>query len=293
VRLLGQQVDQDPFLTLLTDGGGWSTGALALLRSARAAQPTTPATPVESLTLSEQFGNELVATQRAVAGSVGTVVHEATSVREYLSTTTGRLLGRLARLREDLLATSAGAEELDLVLVDLAALAGLSMESTVRGPSWRFLDIGRRLERALAVLGSVEAAIGLASDAIVFQPLAESVLSLNESLVAYRRRYRSDVDLHAIVDLLVHDDTNPRSLSFQLDRLREHMASLGWHDGGELVHQAGLGALTSIESAVSGGRRLSVDALVLATRAPLLSLASGISERWFAVPANPMVVGAR
>jgi hypothetical protein len=71
------------------------------------------------------------------------------------------------------------------------------------------------------------------------------------------------------------------------------MASLGWHEGSELVDRAMLGALTPIDSAVSGGRRLSVDALVLAARAPLLSLSSGIAARWFAVPVNPRVVGAR
>jgi uncharacterized alpha-E superfamily protein len=294
VRLLGQQVDQDPALTIFTDAGGWSEGALALLRAARALSAIVDSTVTDaSAPLATRFADELAATRGMVAASIGTVVHEATSVREYLSNTTGRLLGHLARLRESLLDTTAGVEELDLVLVDLAALAGLTMESTVRGPSWRFLDIGRRLERGLAVLGSIEAAIGVACEPTVFQPLAESVLSINESLVAYRRRYRSDVDLTAIIDLLVHDDANPRSLSFQLDRLREHMASLGWQEGGELVHRAGLGAITTVDSAVSGGRRLSVDALVLAARAPLIELAAGITQRWFSVPINPMVVGAR
>jgi len=294
VRLLGQQVDQDPALSLFTDAGGWSAGALALLRAARALIPTAGVEAESaSASLAERFARELRATQNTVASSLGTVVHEATSVREYMSLTMGRLLGRLARLREGLLAGPASAEDLELVLVDLAALAGFAMESTVRGPSWRFLDIGRRLERAFAVLASVEAAVGIACDPLEFQPLAESVLSVNESLVAYRRQYRSDVDLTAIVDLLIHDDSNPRGLAFQLDRLREHVTSLGWHEGSALVDQAMLGALSPVDSSVSGGRRLSVDALVLAARAPLLTLSSGITQRWFAVPVNPMVVGAR
>ena len=118
-----------------------------------------------------------------------------------------------------------------MILVDLAALAGLAMESTVRGPAWRFLDLGRRLERSLAVLGSIEASLGLAVDRLTFQPLTELCLQINESLVAYRRHYRSDVELTAVLELLVHDDSNPRGLAFQLDRIREHIASLGWPDG--------------------------------------------------------------
>jgi uncharacterized alpha-E superfamily protein len=119
------------------------------------------------------------------------------------------------------------------------------------------------------------------------------VLSANESLVAYRRRYRSDVELTAVMDLLVHDDANPRSLAFQLDRLREHMASLAWREGGDLVQRASIGALTTIEDTVAAGRRLSVDALVLGVRGPLLELGTAVSSRWFADPVNPMVMGSR
>ena len=63
----------------------------------------------------------------------------------------------------------------------------------------------------------------------VAQPVYDLVLGASESLVAYRRRYRSDVRLDAIEDLLVHDDSNPRSLAFQLDRVNEHLASLPWN----------------------------------------------------------------
>ena len=96
-----------------------------------------------------------------------------------------------------------------------------------------------------------------------------------------------------MVDLLVHDDANPRSVAFQLDRLREHMASLAWREGGDLVQRASLGALTPIDDAVAAGRRLSVDALVLGVRGPLLELGTAVSSRWFADPVNPMVMGAR
>jgi len=214
-------------------------------------------------------------------------------VREYLSTDTGRVLGRLARLRSALEGVDPQTDDLDTVLIDLAALAGLATESTVRGPSWRFLDLGRRLERSLAVCGAVEAALGAHVDPLTFQPLAEAVLSANESLVAYRRRYRSDVDLDAVVDLLVHDDTNPRSLAYQLDRLREHVAALAWTDGVDLVQDASLASLAAIDGAVAGGRRLAVDALILAVRAPLLRLSDAIALRWFADPVNPMVVNGQ
>ena len=214
-------------------------------------------------------------------------------MREYLSTTTGRVLVRLARAHGLLLDQDAPTDELDSVLVDLAALAGLSMESTVRGPAWRFLDLGRRLERSLAVLGSVESALGADAPPMAFQPLADAVLAANESLVAYRRRYRSDVDLDAVLDLLLRDDSNPRGLAFQLDRLREHVSALAWSKGVQLVHHASSAAMAEINDAVVGGRRIAIDGYVLSVRGPLLELAQAIGLHWFADPVNPTLMGGR
>ena len=181
------------------------------------------------------------------------------------------------------------------MLVDLAALAGLATESTVRGPAWRFLDIGRRLERALAVLGAIEAGLGPEVDAFTLQPLAETVLAANESLVTYRRRYRSDVVLDAVVDLLVGDDTNPRGLAFQLDRLREHMAALAWSDGLALVDRAERRRRSpTIDDATAqrppaGDRR----ARRSPSRGPLLEMNGAIVRRWFADPVNPTMMSGR
>jgi uncharacterized circularly permuted ATP-grasp superfamily protein/uncharacterized alpha-E superfamily protein len=292
IRVIGGQVQQDPSLIAL-GVGAWSHGALSMLRAAQSRPVGREPDALAGLPLVDRLHHELVQAQVVVADQIAALVQAATSVREFLSTTTGRVLGRLTRIRADLLGADAAADDLDVVLVDLAALAGLSLESTVRGPAWRFLDLGRRIERALAVCGSLEAGIGVAADALSFQPLAESVLSANECLVAYRRRYRSDVELTAVVDLLVHDDANPRSISFQLDRLREHMASLAWREGADLVQQASVGSLTPVDDAVSSGRRLAVDGLVLAVRGPLLDLGQSVSTRWFADPINPIVMGWR
>jgi uncharacterized alpha-E superfamily protein len=164
----------------------------------------------------------------------------------------------------------------------------------VRGPAWRFLDIGRRLERALAVLGAIEAGLGRDVDMFTLQPLAETVLAANESLVTYRRRYRSDVVLDAVLDLLVGDETNPRGLAFQLDRLREHMAALAWAEGLALIDRASIGTLTQIDDdATANGRRLAVDALIVAVRAPLLEMNGAIVRRWFADPVNPTMMSGR
>jgi uncharacterized alpha-E superfamily protein len=277
---------QDPMLPEFADGA-WAVGAAALLRAAQA----VPADVVEfGPEAAQRLQVEIDATCAAAAAQLASMVQEATSVREYLSTTTGRVLGRLAKMHPLLAGSSIQADDLDTVLVDLAALSGLMMESTVRGSSWRFLDLGRRIERALAVLGAVEAALALHVPPFAQQPLADAVLGANESLVAYRRRYRSEVDLRAVLDLLLHDDANPRSLSYQLDRLREHTVGLAWPEGAALVEQANVHALADVSSDVVNGRILSLDSFVLGVRAPLLELASAVVRRWFDDPVNPTLM---
>lgn len=285
-RVVGAQLDQDPMLANLGEGG-WIAGAEGLLAAAR--NEATIFDP--GATTRDRLVHALQLTVAASAKQLAGLVQEASSVREYLSSTTGLVLGRIAATHARLVEHNPPSDELDLVLVDLAALSGLAMESTVRGPAWRFLDLGRRIERALAVLGSVEGALGPATQAMTLQPLAEAVLAANESLVAYRRRYRSDVDLDAVLDLLLRDDSNPRGLVFQLDRLREHVAALAWADGLELVQRASTAALESVDGAVLGGRRLAVDSFVLSVRAPLLELADALVARWFADPVSPTMMG--
>ena len=287
-RVVEVQLDQDPGLAVL-GSGGWGIGALGLLRSSQA-RPFPIDDPI-GVPMADRLASELTATTQVVAAQLGALLQEAVTIREFLSVTTGRVLGRLARSRTDIAGQHVAVDDLDAVLVDLAALAGLATESIVRGPAWRFLDLGRRLERALAVLGSVEAALGLAVEPLCLQPLAEGVLAANESLVAYRRRHRSDVELDAVLDLLVHDDANPRSLAFQLDRMREHAAALTWSEGTELVERASTALIGADGGQVSGGRRLGVDQMVLATRGPLLDLGAAVVARWFADPVDPHVMG--
>jgi uncharacterized circularly permuted ATP-grasp superfamily protein/uncharacterized alpha-E superfamily protein len=288
-RVVSTQFDQDPSLLSLASGE-WTTGVCALLGAARS-QPVAPG--LNGMPPLGRLVEALTATTAAAAGQLGALLQEAGSVREYLSTTTGRVLGRIAKVHPALSEGTATADELDGVLVDLAALSGLIMESTVRGPSWRFLDLGRRLERALAVLGAAEASLAPSLSPIAQQMVADAVLSANESLVAYRRRYRSDVDLQAVLDLLLHDDANPRSLAYQLDRLREHAAGLAWPDGAALVEEASMAALAHVDDTVVNGRLVTLDAFVLGVRGPLLSLAEAIVQRWFADPVNPTVVRGR
>ncbi|HEX9259749.1 MAG TPA: alpha-E domain-containing protein, partial [Acidimicrobiales bacterium] len=232
----------------------------------------------------------------AVGDSLLHFATAAASVREYLSTSTWRLLGPLEAARHALPVDAAKAEmfvvveELDKVMTELAAFAGFTMESTVRGPGWRFLDIGRRIERALLLIGLLEATLLDRPDPLVVQPLYELVLVAGESLVAYRRRYRSDLELDALCELLLADDANPRSLAFQLDRLGDDLATLPERrerrDQQALLRVAAEALIGFTASSEQELRKV-----LLATRGPLLELDASVVAAWFAHTHTGRAVG--
>ena len=117
---------------------------------------------------------------------------------------------------------------LNQVLNFLSALSGLMTESMTRGPGWRFVDIGRRLERALNVLLLLRKT--LVRSGHESAALLESVLEVADSAMTYRYRYMTSLQLAPLLDLLLTDETNPRSAGYQLAALADHVRQLPGKD---------------------------------------------------------------
>jgi uncharacterized circularly permuted ATP-grasp superfamily protein/uncharacterized alpha-E superfamily protein len=277
VRVISSRMEQDPGLVAL-DGGRWTQRMAVVARSVRRrAGDQLELSGLDLLTA------ELAVTTEAIGTEIGSLLTEATTVRDYLSVTTGRVLERLARLRGALREQDAAVDDLDALIVEFAALVGLWNESTVRGPAWRLGDAGRRIERALVVLDLVEG--GFDPDADGSDPVEmlsiEVLLAANESLVAYRRRHRSDVEPAAAFELLVRDASNPRSLAACIDELRRHAVDADWPDG---VRLAG---------AARDALGEAVPELLTDVRALIREAGRALVDRWFAAPVNPVPVVRR
>ncbi len=174
---------------------------------------------------------ELAASRCAV--EIGAMLAESASVREFLSGTAGRVLGLLADVRSRLQAGESDVDTFDELLLQLSAFAGLWNESVVRGPAWHFGDFARRYERAVAVLASVAATRWLEARGHDVRGGLALLLAGHDSLVAYRRRHRSEVEWGAVLMMLVHDPRNPRSVASSLEKLVRDAAEIGWIDGVE------------------------------------------------------------
>ena len=119
--------------------------------------------------------------------------------------------------------TAGLAELLDALVTRFAGFVGLAADSMTRGQAWRFLDLGRRIERTAFTAR-------LLRDTLV-EPgadsaLMEAVLEIGDSNLTYRRRYFTHLEIHAVVDLLLADETNPRAVAFQLAAVDQHLATL-------------------------------------------------------------------
>jgi uncharacterized circularly permuted ATP-grasp superfamily protein/uncharacterized alpha-E superfamily protein len=115
-------------------------------------------------------------------------------------------------------------ELLNRLTIYFVSFSGIVADSMTRGQAWRFLDIGMRVERAIAIARLLRSTlVEIAPD----EPaLLDAVLEISDSSLTYRRRYLTQLQAHAVVDLLVADESNPRAVAFQIAALADHLDHL-------------------------------------------------------------------
>jgi len=116
------------------------------------------------------------------------------------------------------------AQLLNRLAIEFLAFSGVVAESMTRGYAWRFLDLGSRIERGITSAMLIQAGLGkVISDET---SLLEAILEIFDSSLTYRRRYFTHLDAAAVVDLLVADEANPRSIAYQVAAIEQHLCNL-------------------------------------------------------------------
>ena len=150
----------------------------------------------------------------------------ASIVRDRISVDGWRIIHQLKLSHPEGVTTELGDSLLSLnhLLNLLSAFSGLCNDSMTRGPGWRFLDMGRRLERGLQTLHLIG---GLLVDAQTdLLPRLEAMLEIADSSMTYRYRYLTTLQLPPVLDLVLSDESNPRAVGFQLAALAGHVSQL-------------------------------------------------------------------
>jgi uncharacterized circularly permuted ATP-grasp superfamily protein/uncharacterized alpha-E superfamily protein len=243
--------------------------------------------------------------ERALRPTVTAALRLAAIVRDRISFDTWRVLMELERgLTAIVEATGSGMaatlDELNHFVLACAAFGGLANDSMTRAQGWRFIDMGRRLERTMHAIALLRTSL------VRPQPdeaaVLDAVLEVADAVITYRRRYRGAVLAEPVLDLLLLDETNPRSIAFELAALDEHVRQLPrggsapFRSHEERLAAGGLARVRVADVARLGtlapsGTREELDALLAALDADVPALADVLTRRYLSHALMPRRVG--
>ena len=185
---------------------------------------------------------------------------------------------------------------LNRLLQGISAFSGLCSDSMTRGPGWRFLDLGRRIERGLQILHLIGGILVDTRTDIL--PRLEATLEIADSSMTYRYRYLTSLQLAAVLDLILADETNPRAVAFQLTAIAEHLRQLSVGRAAEtlgaeqdrVLRAQGLLRLTDVDAISEedqAGDRDRLQALVVHLSAELRSISEDVTHTYLTHTALP------
>jgi uncharacterized circularly permuted ATP-grasp superfamily protein/uncharacterized alpha-E superfamily protein len=180
----------------------------------------------------------------------------------------------------------------NLTLAGMLALSGVAAESMVHDVGWTMMDIGKRIERGLGLTALLRATLDTARSPGAEQTITESTLVACESSVIYRRRNPGIVDVAAVADLVLFDAENPRSLVYQLERLRIGLKSLPGSSGSsrperlveEIITRLRRVEPADLEEVTSEGRRAALTSLLNDVHTDLRDLSGVITATHLSLP---------
>lgn len=150
----------------------------------------------------------------------------AAKVRDRFSTDGWAALADLARTARSMSQTAKpgddAARAMSVLLRKITGFSGLVHENMYRFSGWTFLSFGRALERTDALT----AVLATFADARAPSGCLDIAIEVADSVITHQRRYRMERSRETVVDLLALDGDNPRSILFQIARMRALAADL-------------------------------------------------------------------
>jgi len=276
-RLLRAAIDR------LADGG---LGPRDMAELQLLAQALSRAGWIDDAVAAAPIGGRMFARGLAVAADGGAMGEAlaglrrlAVSARDRITLDMWRILNHvLGEVRANLAVDSGDPDHLMEALDDLvrsiAAFTGLVNENMTRGAGWHFLDMGRRLERAIGAARSIAGVLSGAPGQIELG--LKLALELADSTITHRTRYPAEPRPASVLDLVLADPANPRGLLYQLLRLKEHLEALGQDAGTVPALQSAAALAERIASFAWARVEIGPDTVDLA---PVLALLDLVAER--------------
>lgn len=150
----------------------------------------------------------------------------ATKVRDRFSSDGLSALNDLLQTAMRMTATAQPGDDCaratSVLIRKIAGITGLVHENMYRFAGWRFLSLGRALERADAMA----ALLAQFADANAPEGSLDLAVEVGDSIITHQRRYRVETSRNAVVDLLALDADNPRAILFLIRAMRKHAEAL-------------------------------------------------------------------
>ncbi|PDQ22332.1 hypothetical protein CN311_04200 [Mesorhizobium sanjuanii] len=175
----------------------------------------------------EPFGIDVQsAIPSGLISTLDSAVYSAGQIRDRFSPDGWLALKDLSKTIHQFAETVAPGDDatraMTVMLRKLAGFSGLLHENMYRFTGWRFLEIGRRLERGIQIARTLARLTGTAAP----DGALDMMLEIGDSVMTHRRQYPVQAGRRTVIDLLVLDPLNPRSILFQLERLKAEIALL-------------------------------------------------------------------
>ncbi|WP_192358727.1 circularly permuted type 2 ATP-grasp protein [Mesorhizobium mediterraneum] len=175
----------------------------------------------------EPFGIDVeTAIPPGLIGTLDSAVYSAGQIRDRFSPDGWLALKDLSKTIHQFATTVAPGDDatraMTVILRKLAGFSGLLHENMYRFTGWRFLEIGRRLERGIQIARTLARLTRTAAP----DGALDMMLEIGDSVMTHRRQYPVQAGRRTVIDLLVLDPLNPRSILFQLERLKAEIALL-------------------------------------------------------------------
>lgn len=179
-------------------------------------------------------------------------------------------------------------------LAGMLAFSGVVAESMVHDVGWTMMDIGKRIERGLALTALLRATLTTVRTPGAEQTLTEASLVACESLVIYRRRNPGKISVAGVAELVLFDTANPRSLVYQLERLRTHLKSLPGSTGSSrperMVDDVAMRLRRiepdELEEVTAEGQRDTLSTLMTGIHRDLRELSSAVTASHLSLPGD-------
>jgi uncharacterized circularly permuted ATP-grasp superfamily protein/uncharacterized alpha-E superfamily protein len=162
----------------------------------------------------------------ALVATLQSAIVSASHVRDRFSTDGWMALNDLAKTTRTMAARVTSGDDaaraMSVLLRKITGFSGLVHENMYRFTGWRFLSIGRSLERAIGMAG----ALAWLADPHAPEGALDLAVEIGDSVMSHRRRYAVTTTRDTVVDLLALDTLNPRSVLYQMTEIRDHIAYL-------------------------------------------------------------------